>query len=170
MKYRTFKKLIIAGALVSGAGLWFFGSKHCGEEPAEPRSDNVIEPRAVTPAQEGTQEGTQEGAEGTAPVTASKDDTFREMDRKILWRIAQEMTTEKIKDVFKDASYKVNIYRDAAQTKVNRAKVDLDRDDKWDEKWTFSGEDVKRKVAPKDDEDYTLEYRLRHGAWVQKKE
>jgi hypothetical protein len=55
---------------------------------------------------------------------------------------------------------------------VNRLKVDLDRDEKWDEKWTFASDGgtdgVKRQVAPNDDEAYTEEYRLDGERWRRK--
>jgi hypothetical protein len=49
---------------------------------------------------------------------------------------------------------------------VNRAKIDLDRDDKWDEKWTFDGTNISRKVSPNDDEDYSQEYDWNGSEWV----
>ena len=33
---------------------------------------------------------------------------------------------------------------------------------------TLDGEEVKRQVAPADDEVYSVEYRLRAGSWVKK--
>jgi hypothetical protein len=91
------------------------------------------------------------------------------MDREILDRVAQGISGEKEKDVTAGKPYKVSLFKDAGQARVNRAKIDLDRDEKWDEKWTFEGEEVKRQVAPDDDEVYKLELRLRAGAWVPKK-
>ena len=90
------------------------------------------------------------------------------MDEAILMRVAQGIAGDKEKDATAGKPYKVSLYKDAGQAKINRAKVDLDRDEKWDEKWTFEGLEVKRQVAPADDEVYTEEYRLRGGAWVKK--
>ncbi|MEZ4472387.1 MAG: hypothetical protein R3F60_16640 [bacterium] len=44
----------------------------------------------------------------------------------------RRLSSEKEKDVTKGQAYKVNLYQDAGESQVNRAKVDLDRDDKWD--------------------------------------
>ncbi len=78
----------------------------------------------------------------------------------------------KLKDPFKSGP-KVNIYHDAGEPIPNRAKVDLDRDGKWDEKWNFEqtpdGLKVKRQVSTGDDDSfYDKDYRLREGKWVLK--
>ncbi len=62
----------------------------------------------------------------------------------------------KLKDVTKGQPYKVNVYQDEGEATINRAKVDLDRDDKWDIKVTF-GVPPTRQIAPSDDEDYSVE-------------
>ena len=59
----------------------------------------------------------------------------------------------------------MNLYQDDGHSSVNRAKVDLDRDDKWDEKWTFKGDTIQRKVAPKDDEQYTRTLHWTGSGW-----
>jgi len=71
---------------------------------------------------------------------------------------AQKTITEKKKkDVRPDSSYKINIYQDDGHTTVNRAKVDIDRDDKWDEKWTFKDDgSITRDISSKDDEQYDV--------------
>ena len=75
---------------------------------------------------------------------------------------------EKIKDATKGQAFKINLYADGGQ-RFNRAKVDLDRDDKWDESWTFkSATDIERQVAPADDEHYTEVYVATDGAWAKK--
>ncbi len=94
------------------------------------------------------------------------------MDSAVLARIAENIAGEKVKDVFPGQTYKVNLFRDAGEKGINRVKIDLDRDDKWDEKWDITSEagrqEIKRQVAPADDEVYTEQYRLRDGAWVRK--
>lgn len=79
---------------------------------------------------------------------------------------------KKLKDFFKSGP-KINIYHDAGEPIPNRAKVDLDRDGKWDEKWNFErtpdGLKVKRQVSTGDDDSfYDKDYRLREGKWVLK--
>ena len=79
----------------------------------------------------------------------------------------RDIGSDKLKDVSKGRSFKVNVYQDAGHTTANRVKIDLDRDDKWDEKIDFKPEGVIRQVAPNDDENYTQTYHLVDGAWVQ---
>lgn len=75
---------------------------------------------------------------------------------------------EKIKDATKGKAYKINLYSDDGQ-RFNRAKVDLDRDDKWDESWTFKADgSTERQVAPADDEKYTEVWVLERGGWKKK--
>ena len=97
---------------------------------------------------------------------------LRPMDSEILRLAGTPASSDQMEDAFKGQSYKVNLYHDAGAAGWNRAKVDLDRDEKADEKWTFEGQgaemSVKRQVAPADDEVYSVEYRLRAGAWVKK--
>ena len=54
----------------------------------------------------------------------------------------QKIPEGKKKDVSPDAPYKINLYHDNGHESINRAKVDLDRDNKWDEKWTFKESNV----------------------------
>lgn len=81
------------------------------------------------------------------------------------WK-GRPLGTTKKKDVTSGRPYKINVYQDAGESTVNRAKVDLDRDDKWDEKWTFeAGGGVTRKIAPRDDEDYATVQIWDGGQW-----
>ena len=77
----------------------------------------------------------------------------------------RRLTSDKAKDVTKGHAYKVNLYQDAGESQVNRAKVDRDRDDKWDEKWTFEPGRIVREVAPADDEQYTQKLIFEGGRW-----
>jgi hypothetical protein len=74
--------------------------------------------------------------------------------------------TAKIKDTTKGRPYKINIYSDDG-TAFNRAKVDLDRDDKWDEKWTFKPDgSIEKQVSPADDDaTYPDTYVFEAGRW-----
>lgn len=77
----------------------------------------------------------------------------------------KEIGTSKLKDVSKGKPYKINVYPGDGTTLAGRAKIDLDRDDKWDEKWTFDGDSVQRKVSPSDDENYTETYLWNGEDW-----
>jgi len=54
-------------------------------------------------------------------------------------------------------------------TTWNRLKVDLDRDKNWDEAWDLKpGKPIKRRIAPADDENYTITYDLQGETWVKR--
>jgi hypothetical protein len=99
----------------------------------------------------------------TPAVTGSG---MRPEDDAALQYLGRDIGSDKLKDVTKGRSFKVNVYQDAGHTTANRVKIDLDRDDKWDEKIDFKPEGVVRQVAPNDDENYTQTYQLVDGAWV----
>lgn len=107
----------------------------------------------------------------TTPTPTPSDSKIsdpRACDTELLRLIASAPVEEKIKDATRGQPYKINLYSDD-KVAWNRAKIDLDRDDKFDEKWDFKpGDVIERQVAPADDEQYTVEYRLRGGAWVRK--
>ena len=76
-------------------------------------------------------------------------------DQVALGYVGRDLGSGKLKDVTKGQAFKVNVYQDDGASSATRAKVDLDRDDKWDEKWTFDGSTVSKQVSPNDDESYT---------------
>lgn len=154
MKLQTF--LLLAGSaglvLVGGAGLLW-----SQREPAPPvvveltRQVRISTPQSV--------------AVEAAP-TPVPDPTGRPVDAQVLAFQGRDIGSDKLKDVTKGQPYKVNVYQDAGHSSVNRAKIDLDRDDKWDEKIDFTPEGVKRQLAPNDDEVYTETTWLEGGSWV----
>ncbi len=91
----------------------------------------------------------------------------RAADRVISSRIGTDLGSTKLKDVSKGQPYKVNLYQDEGHPSLNRAKIDLDRDDLWDEKWTIDGDSISRKVSPGDDEDYSVSQVWSDGSWVE---
>src|SRR5262245_5352822 len=100
-----------------------------------------------------------------APTPASGDLPARAYDAEVLaWR-DKTIGTDKMKDVSKGKPYKINIYKDAGQATANRAKVDVDRDDKWDEKYTFEPGKITLERAPGDDEQYTETYHWTGSGW-----
>ena len=79
----------------------------------------------------------------------------------------QDLGSDKIKDAHKGRPWKLNVYQDAGKSTANRAKVDLDRDDKWDIKYTFEPDGtVLRATAPADDENYAAEEVRTAEGWV----
>jgi hypothetical protein len=153
MKYKTFRGLVTAGGVIAvlfgcGGLAWWCGSgvkKASEERRAELAPSGAANPQAQPTSLTAPPQPT---ALGARPVEG-----------------------DKVKDALKGRSYKVNVYKDAGEPRVNRLKVDLDRDDKFDEKWTLSParDDIRRQVSPADDDStYTEEYRLRGEVWVRK--
>jgi len=166
MRFKTFRSLVIVGAVGAGAaGLYGLSRLGGGREELPPPVERPVRRAAV------------ERLPSTAPIEPAEaadasPDALRPMDREILARVAKGISGGKGKDAIKGRSWKVNLYQDAGQSRVNRLKIDLDRDEKWDEKWTFltdgGQEVVKRQVAPGDDEVYTDEYLLDGERWRRK--
>lgn len=157
MKYKTFRNLVGLGGgalLVSICGL---SSCLLGDKPSSKggRIDN--QPSGVS----------------TSPTVAQSpvNSTTRSADQAVVEFLNRQpnATGDKIKDAFPRESFKVNIYRDGSGQKWTRLKIDLDRDEKDDEKWTLdNGQPDKRQVSTRDDGNYDREYRWRGGQWVEK--
>lgn len=162
MKYTTFRALLLAGGVLAALGscatcALFVSTADPPPAPAatgasaQASAAPLAMPAATTPA--AAQVGAKE-----LPVSA--------FDRSVLAAATGAFDATKAKDALGARGPKVNLYRDPGEPKVNRAKVDLDRDEKWDEKWTFErAGGVKRQIAPADDESYTLEYTLAGEVW-----
>jgi hypothetical protein len=102
----------------------------------------------------------------TEPVLEQVEQTpVDALTRELLsWR-GKQASGGKLKDVSRGQSYKINVYQDEGEASINRAKVDLDRDDAWDIKVTFA-EAVTRQVAPSDDEVYSVEETWDGSQWA----
>lgn len=171
MKFSTFR-----GLLIGGAGILCIGGTigacmmlgNCGSDRPTTEKPVATAEKPKTQAQTPTNQG------APAPTPAGAGDgSFRPMDKAIMDLVAQNISGDKVKDAFPGQAYKVSLYKDAGETGVNRVKIDYDRDEKWDEKWTITREggkeQVKRQVSPTDDDKtYSEEYRLREGSWVKK--
>jgi len=77
------------------------------------------------------------------------------VETEVMGWVGKSLSSPKRKDATKGKPYKINLYQDGGFSTINRAKVDLDRDDQWDEKWTFKEGEISRKVSPWDDENYS---------------
>jgi len=104
----------------------------------------------------------------SAPVTLSAGaDGLRPVDDDML-ALVKGPAQEKVKDATKGKPYKINLYSDDG-ARFNRAKTDLNRNDKWDESWTFGADgSIERQVAPADDEKYTEVWTLSGSTWKKK--
>lgn len=132
-------------------------------------------PSPATPPQPAAQRTQPTQPQSTAPQTETPtaattppvpQPAGRAVDREVMAYLGKSISGDKIKDATKGRPYKVNLYQDAGNATVNRAKIDLDRDEKFDEKWTFDGPNISRKVAPADDENYTETYVWGGSDWV----
>lgn len=179
MKYKTFRGLFWTGLTVTVIGLFVLCVSKVpprvqevpvtvgGNEPGQ------AVPQALEPAAEPKQAEPVATNLTAEAAPAGLTSPLRELDRRILARLAQGVSGDKVKDAFPAATFKVNLYKDAGHDRANRLKLDLDRDEKWDEKWTVdtkgSTPEIERQVAPDDDERYARVYRLVGDAWVEKK-
>ncbi len=111
--------------------------------------------------------GTADAPAEAMPAPGAADGAgLRPVDRDIL-ALIRGRGVDKVKDATKGKPYKVNLYGEGGR--FTRAKVDLNRNERWDEKWTFDADGtIEREVAPRDDEAYTEGFALRDGAWVPK--
>jgi multidrug efflux pump subunit AcrA (membrane-fusion protein) len=189
MKLKHF--LTIAGVVIAAGGgftLWQVGKINAEREAAEQarleaeqrENDARAEQRAAehearaaeerARAAEQTaarSESSSSNSSGSSSANSTSDGpSEREVDRAVMKWAGRDLGGSKKKDVTKGKPYKVNLYQDDGHTAMNRAKVDLDRDDKWDEKWTFDGDDISRQVAPADDEDYSEAYVWSGDSWA----
>ena len=127
MRFKTFKTLAIVGAVGVGvAGLYGLTRLGGGSEPGanEPvtapvtRPVAAVEPVAAPVAATGTEVG--------AAAEASPD-ALRPMDREILARVAEGISGDKAKDAVRGRAWKVNLYQDAGQSRVNRLNLHIKR-------------------------------------------
>lgn len=181
MKFKTFRMIVIAAAGAVGFGVLFGAATCCKSADKKP---GVVEKPQTPPAAPQAPAAPADTTVSVAPTVATTVAptaattlpagalALRPMDADILARLAQPMSGDKVKDAFPGRSYKVNLYKEGPGARPDRLKIDLDRDDKWDEKWSIEQKDgqevIKRQVAPADDENYTEEYRLNAGAWTPK--
>jgi hypothetical protein len=180
MKLKTF--LLIAGGglalLGGGAGLWFSSqeppvpevrasssraSKPAPSRPTAPKRASA-KPTDAAPAAAPAPAPVLADAPTAAPAAAPSGPAWQ---RTLLGYAGRDLGSKKKKDAV-PGSVKVNIYQDDGEPTANRAKVDLDRDGKWDEKWTFKGTDISKKVSPGDDEDYSEAWDWDGSAWQQR--
>ncbi len=172
VKFKTFRGLMIGAlCLVGAAGSILLYSTCGGDPPAQPSTTAAADaPKPSTPTQKPADKPAVNTGATTPAQTGDGGTEIRPLDKQTIERMQQGFPGDKVKDAFK-GSAKVNLYKEPDGTR--RVKIDLDRDEKWDEKWTFETKDgadkIKRQVATKDDENYDVEYRLDSGRWVPKK-
>jgi hypothetical protein len=166
VKYKTFRALMLLGLAVVGIGTIILAVRYCGGDEDDRKVSSKSSP--PVPDKPGV---TVDRPPPVEPPRALGGDTrgeaLRDWDRELIALAGKPLAGGKGKDALGGKRpFKVNLYQDAGKSLPNRAKVDLDRDEKWDEKWTFEDGEVKRQVAPADDDDYTVEYTLVGDRWL----
>jgi hypothetical protein len=172
MKLRNFVVLLFVVG-VAGIGALVYA---CGKSDDKPKTDDK-KPVASgdsdkMPAPTPTEKPPEPPPTSKPPTgnAESHDDLGpREHDAEtIAWK-DKSISSDKEKDVSKGKPYKISVYKDKGKDKVNRAKVDVNRNDKWDEKYSFDGEKVTLQRAPADDEKYTETYHWSGTGWIKEK-
>jgi hypothetical protein len=160
MKLSHFVVLVIA---LLGAGIFGLTRACKGRS-----SDDVPPPSAITPAPPPPMPSpTPLPIQPPTPSPATASDlAARPYDAEVIAWSKRSISGDKMKDATKGKKYKLNLYKDAGMTTVNRAKIDLDRDDKFDEKYTFETSKITLQRAPADDEKYTETFHWNGSGWT----
>jgi hypothetical protein len=160
MKLSHFVVLVIA---LLGAGIFGLTRACKGRS-----SDDVPPPSAITPAPPPPMPSpTPLPIQPPTPSPATASDlAARSYDAEVIAWSKRSISGDKMKDATKGKKYKLNLYKDAGMTTVNRAKIDLDRDDKFDEKYTFETSKITLQRAPADDEKYTETFHWNGSGWT----
>jgi hypothetical protein len=160
MKYKTFRNLMVGGAIglvvtcswainraivrqqdmAPTSGFEVAGSKPIGD-PQPVRPD--VLPAVPTPSQAPTAIQPVQAVQAAQAIEAPSSEYLK----RILGSPAQR---DKLTDVLGASQPKVNVY--AGEGKWIRAKVDLDRDGKWDEKWDVVERGIKQRISTRDDD------------------
>lgn len=186
VKFKSFMRLMagLAVTLLVAFGLLTANKAGQAEEAAEKRAleeererkalaERIEKEQALRAERDAKLKAERDAAAAAAQAERQKLEEalgdVRDVDKLLMLDWAgRSISSPKLKDITKGRPYKVNVYQDAGKSAVNRAKVDLDRDDKWDEKWTFEeGGGITRKVAPSDDEDYSTVEVWNGERWMQ---
>ncbi len=156
MKFKTFMRIVIAGGILLLGGACYgcvrmlTASRTPGPEPPVPPAHTEVSATSTSAPM------------GNEPT----GNALTPLHSKIIGKMGQQIDDTKLQDAF-PGDVKVNLYQDDKKTGINRAKLDLDRDDKWDEKWTHQNGGVKRQVSSADDDKtYDLELTLTDNGWV----
>jgi hypothetical protein len=169
MRLTTFLTALVVGGVCGIAGFAF--ATYTMEPAPPPEATLSLTPVAPVPTEPTPTAAVDAAAvdavtEAPAAVPTATAHGTREIDILVFGYVGRDIGSDKLKDVSKGKPFKVNVYQDAGSPTANRVKVDLDRDEKWDEKFTFKDGTITRDVAPADDEAYTVSYRWDGKEWV----
>jgi len=151
MKYKTFMIIVKSAGALAGAGLLYWTCSAEEVPPLERVGVGVgveVPPETETPVIETKPPPVARPESKPKNATSNTEARLRAL----LGNLAK---TPKIKDLFAGAGPKINLY--AEDGVWVRAKVDLDRDDKWDEKWRWEKGVIYRKLSSADNDIYGTE-------------
>jgi hypothetical protein len=174
MRLSNFLILLVVLGGVGIGGLYFACRGSGGDSQADPKGDDK-KPVVSTPAETKPPDPAPAPAEvKPAPPAGKKlestdDLAARDYDSEVIAWKDKTITGDKQKDVSKGKPYKIDVYRDKGAKTVNRAKVDLNRNNKFDEKYSFDIGKITLQRAPADDENYTETYHWSGTGWVKAK-
>ena len=166
MELRTF--VVVVG--VAGAGAIVAGYLACSKHEASHAPP-------VPPAATSVDAAVMKALDAAAPIAAvapidsgaavpPSDLPARPYDADVLaWRTKTD-PHGKAKDVSPGAAYTLDVYEDAGQATVDRAKLDANRTGTWDDKYSFDGDKITLEHAPADDETYTDTYHWNGTGWT----
>lgn len=165
---------VVLAVVVLGLGIFGLtrACKSKGDDaPPKPTMADPVTPSAPPPTTATTTPPTTPpNGSNVAPATPSGDTksdlAAREWDAEVIAWSKRSISGDKMKDATKGKSYKLNLYKDADKTTVNRAKLDINRNDKFDEKYTFETTKITLQRAPADDENYTETYHWNGTGWT----
>jgi hypothetical protein len=175
MQYNDFIKLRRVGA-VAVLGLAIVGGfLACNRPQKIDPLPPVLQPNTTAPEPQVPTENPNPPVE--QPSMPSDPLALTDVHKEILRLQQQPLTSEGAKNTgdgiqwrVKDNGITVEFRSDTnkGSTTWNRAKVDYNGNKKYEERWDFKGETVRRRVSPADDENYTDEYNKVGDSWQKK--
>jgi len=163
MKLRNFLLVVV----LVGAGGVTASYLACSGKHDEPDKTKAVTP-PVTDIKPAVPPPTPMPPPPPTPATgsASSDLAARPYDADVLvWR-TKTAPKGKIKDAEPHAAFKLDLYQDHGKSTIDRAKVDANRNGKWDDKYTFDGDTITLEHSPGDDEHYTQKYHWNGSGWT----
>lgn len=154
IRYQTVRTILIA-MVASGATVGLVLCTTADKKSAVPSAPVAV---TTTPSQ-----APQPVSAGSTPPPAPSDPNEARMLEVARVMLEQRATSDKIKDLFRGAGPKVNIYDDDKDGRWDRAKVDWNRDEVDDEKLN-----VKNGVLERKDEKSGQIKVFGNGAWTVK--
>jgi hypothetical protein len=171
MKYQTFVAVrrtalaVIAVGAIGGGAWWWQRSSAANEKALAARVALEQEALAAKAAEQARRAALPSSPTPITASTTTSTSSLPTIDQDVLAVVAKTRVQEKVKDASAGKPYKINLYSDDGK-RFTRAKVDLDRDEKWDESWTFGADgSTEKKVSDNDNDSYDRTLRLYDGKW-----